>query len=178
MSAENWFRRASGLLVPSLRFANSLNRWGVCSVPCCETTGGQPCAACDANGPDYIELTLAGITNGTCADCAAGWNGTHLIEGIFEETACTWNKRFVLPCTEGGLTCDITFGFGWGINTLFSVLQAGVGAFGSSASYVCNDPDETDCMNWTDLVMTKDAEYPGLYQYCNDWPETYLVSAA
>ena len=65
MSVESWARRASGLLVPRMGFANHpLGRFQPCVGPCCE----EPlCTDCG----DWFSVwaDLPALVDGSCADC-------------------------------------------------------------------------------------------------------------
>lgn len=83
MSVESWAKRASGLLVPTMSFANPLGRWQPCAGSCCVE---DPCLACVpiSSTPDFMEVTLSGIPAGfACPFYYTGditeLNATHLL---------------------------------------------------------------------------------------------------
>jgi len=81
MSVESWARRASGLLVPTLGFANHpLGRFQPCVGPCCG------CESCGVSLAPGVWADITGVLNGTCSDC--------------EDLNTTWNVGDVTSACE------------------------------------------------------------------------------
>lgn len=174
MSVESWARRASGLLLPKMSL-NPLGRFQVCKPGECCVEGAEGCQWCD-NGlaPEFVELTIAGVTDGPCTPCSI-FNTTHLIQGIFVAGGCVWNKQMTnITCI--GLNDNAYIGFGFdGAGLLTATLQAGFPG-GGWAEYEDTDPSASDCMNWANEILTKVFE-DSFFPSCNTWPATISVSA-
>jgi len=58
--------------------------------PCCEASATTSCPQCSGTTPATISLTISGSANANCTNCAAMWDGTHVLtEGIVQ---CQWGK--------------------------------------------------------------------------------------
>ena len=136
---------------------------------CCIISPTIPCQWCDdLVAPEFVDITIDGITNGRCANSTCeNFNGTFRQQSLVE---CNWNKRY-FGCSEG-LPFDINFGF-----DAFGQLFGALGIPGEGPIYECFDPDETDCLNWSDLVMTKTIETIPPDPFCLNYPATFTVSA-
>jgi hypothetical protein len=92
------------------------------------------CACCDAGTASYLyDLIVAGVVNGTCADCAA-LNATHVLTN---DGGCTWVKLFSLcgkswrmelaiTCPGDYLVYDLGITYPGGGNHVYT-LQTAVG---------------------------------------------------
>lgn len=79
--------------------------------PCEEDipTTGDNCCACDAS-PITWELTVAGVTNGTCTDCATAYNGTFRLVYDPDTGPCLWccdNGDVIGPCAGPPSPCNV-----------------------------------------------------------------------
>ncbi len=74
---------------------------GAC--PCC----GLTCANCDPvnTAHQQIQIVVAGITNGSCVDCA-GLNATYLCDYQVGFT-CRWFMDFTLTCTLTTIVAEL-----------------------------------------------------------------------
>lgn len=104
MSVESWSRRASGLLVPTLGFADhKLGRWMPGEGPCC--------LDCDCiKSSEYtLDVTFADIGNDVCADCV-GYNTTYQV--TVEEMAgwpggCSYQSYFSPSCGASDTSLNV-----------------------------------------------------------------------
>ena len=94
MSVESWARRASGLLVPTMGFANHpLGRWQPCVGPCCGVP--EACTDCFPGAePESIWIDVPAIANGTCESCA-DWEGTYELLRFY---TCQWGIAVTKHC--------------------------------------------------------------------------------
>ena len=112
MSVESWARRASGLLVPRMGFANHpLGRWQPCVGPCCGfITPPIDCEDCGfGNMPESLWVDMPTLTGG-CSGCDAAYGGTHSVPLISSSTPpncysynyifCPWPD---CPCAYDGV---------------------------------------------------------------------------
>jgi hypothetical protein len=103
-------------------------------------------------------FTLSGITNGTCGDCAAAFNGTFIVTWFF---ACVW--EYTIP----GTTCGVpsaTIALVGNTPTDFSL---GFPITMLDVSYTCTD---FTLYGGTFTLATT----PG--GLCNGWPATIVVT--
>ncbi len=83
-------------------------------VNCCEGPPPDPvrcdgkCSGLGDNAPGAFRVTISGIQNGTCSDCA-GLNGIYDIPwwSLFEEI-CWWSTRTIdLPCNQSVISLTL-----------------------------------------------------------------------
>jgi hypothetical protein len=58
---------------------------------CCDS-GVDPCAQCTSSTPDQLQVVINAFSDGTCADCDEGYNGTFVLD---------WNQNAGIGC--GGI---------------------------------------------------------------------------
>lgn len=153
MSVQTWARRVSGLLVPRMSLANPLGRFQVCPPgECCEcdTTDCPACPPFPGPGPPFLEVTIAGVTNGDCSDCANEINGVHILSNQSNPLACAWGLVVPLPTVCGGAKS-----FSVGVDPLRCriVIQGVPFALVDFASVM----DGSSCLTWNQ----KNAAYTG-----------------
>lgn len=130
--AKQYRQRDSGLMVPDWmptvrerRRANSCRGLiftpGGGAAPGCHCF--NPCGTagyCPGGTPSEIEVTIAGVTNGTCSYCASRYNGTFICSSPLEQhNNCEWLYTFDSPnCTNGEIMFvskyRSDFGNNWG----------------------------------------------------------------
>ena len=181
MSVESWARRASGLLVPTMNFANPLGRFQPCAGSCCDdvpsdncTSGIGPCSIV----PTYLTFALSGILGDgiKCSDCS-GANGTHIAtfnNGI--RPGCVWYVNLV-----GGFTCPANPPYpGRGSMGIFITVDGASPNFRmtlweSNYMFVYRKTGIAwDCMNWNETL----ANVPGLADECTNFPATVTVTVS
>lgn len=93
MAVLDFYRRASGLLLPQMYFSQPLP----CPV-CCNTTICPGCSGFHA--PTQLQVDVAGIVNDECDACAA-FNGTFILTR-FTDVTCLWlfTDEEEHPCSE------------------------------------------------------------------------------
>ena len=91
MSVESWARRASGLLVPTMGFANPLGKFQVCPGPCCFDP--QTCLDCGNALYQGVWVELPELANARCQNCA-------MIGGTY------WATHPSIPCSAVHLMDD------------------------------------------------------------------------
>lgn len=181
MTAENWLQRASGLVVPAVGFADHpLGRWQPCVGPCCESDV-TPCEYCSTgNISRYAEVTIAGVTDGTCSGCSV-LNATHVVgpvgEGAF---ACAWraaNYDFTCPGSDWAVI-EVSAGVAWDITegkyeVAAVIWIAAEGEVLQWAGYHLFYDDKPDCTSFSDLVLT---QYYSTVERCN-LPNTVTLTS-
>ncbi len=110
MSVESWARRASGLLVPTMGFANPLGRFQPCpDGDCC-----PPCFTCSDcyNGtiPGALWVDLPLWSNSLCPNCA-DFEQTIQVTRVIPDPflgVCGWMGDVVGNCPSAGNTATVT----------------------------------------------------------------------
>ena len=102
MSVESWARRASGLLVPTMGFANHpLGRFQPCVGPCCPPSNCTDCVSDDDILPASLWVDIPELTDvGTfeCIGCGAPIQNTYEVVGV----GCEWESAPVtMQCLHG-----------------------------------------------------------------------------
>jgi hypothetical protein len=115
-------------LDPEGRFLRNCSRMSLmaykfnpCNPCCCRTGIGSICGNCDSV-PVAWELTVSGITDGSCQGCSAFLNGTFALNRV--ETlpgTCRWDSSIAIhPCSPPGVpnplqswTLENTAGLGY-----------------------------------------------------------------
>ena len=106
-------RRASGLLLPRLGFANENDQPYPCDECCIEEDPGVDCeelTCIDGDKPSQFQVVIAGITNDTCSDCD-DLNDTYILDfkGLGFENTCGTDLggdclyEYVFPSTVCGI---------------------------------------------------------------------------
>ena len=106
MSAENWMRRASGLVVPAMGFANPMGRFQACPPgECCPVV----CGDCyPGASPASIWIDVPAIANNACSNCG-NYEGTYKLDHL-GGSPCWWG---MVPANEcscvplSGIVADI-----------------------------------------------------------------------
>ncbi len=117
MSVEGWARRASGLLVPRLGFANLAGQMQPCpDGECCGSGITLPCYTGDI--PLSIWIDLPALGNGTCQDCAdyagtyqATWDTIGGYWLALPTNHCGFNNAVLIHLIEVGGQCSIVVEF-------------------------------------------------------------------
>ncbi len=134
MAADSWLRRASGLLVPQMSFANNLlGRWQPCPENCC---GPESCEDCFVTLPTNLWADLPPLANGICAACDY-WDRT--VQTSPYDNEC-WRKY-----TEGGLSDPTDCGF---FPTTSMVVTVGVTYISEKCWLACSLHEYPDGHNW------------------------------
>ena len=177
MSAVDWLRRSSGLVVPAMGFANLAGQMQPCpSGNCC---GGPtvPCPACDSGTiPESLSVTISGVTNNGCTGCG-GFNGTfsipssavpcghYLLLGLFACGGEFRNADIIMGLNGTGITCQIGYGSGLPFNYLHTAFFQATG---------------TDCLNYSNRAASFVSEsntFPGFQDQCALSGATITISS-
>lgn len=95
MSPLSWYRRASGLLVPTLGVTNKVGRWGMCGPTDCCPSIPPSCnvfADCQNSQPTPADALVAvlGVLDDECDDCSF-FNDSHTVP----EASAPWGWGFI-----------------------------------------------------------------------------------
>ncbi len=104
MGIDRWARRASGLLLPTRRFAWNPWRFLPCE-DCCEEECN--CTQCDiGTTPAQLQVVISGVQNQDCPNCVATFNGTFVLDqvatGFPVGDCCCWEYSL------GATVCNAT----------------------------------------------------------------------
>ena len=171
MSATNWLRRSSGLVVPSLGFANLAGQMQPCPGGDCCGDPPVPCVTrCDGDvAPSTMEITVAGVVN-SAEFCLSGNQCDTVLNGTFVLDSTT-------PCNWGGIipgdVCSISGAFGGislSINPGFirATLSAGCISGGQSTEFRVAMSNPFDCFGLTDVALSyfSDSSFGVGCNYC------------
>lgn len=151
--AVDWYRRASGLLVPTaLGFAdNPLGRWGVCGSSCCDAV--PLCEACDVGTtPPSLIVTISGLSDDHCTECSSV-EGTFQLDQI-EGSPCSYLHTLASPlCTETSFQIETISGFLGFLGRRCTIFWSDAAENQNSAAYYRSDDSDTDCSDMTDLSL-------------------------
>lgn len=171
MSALNWLQSANRLFIPY----HSVAKWRfLANFGCnCEEETIE-CEFCDGGlAPKFIQAIVAGVTDDYCSNCDV-LNGTHILTfGIYPSSPCLWNKAWVVTCNPP----DLPF---WGpaVQVYFSSITGKLFGFlgdpSTNRGAYYGNIDNSDCLNWSNVVLSKYAENPF---FCSDYPNSFTISA-
>lgn len=116
MGAENWMRRASGLVVPAVGFADHpLGRWQPCEGSCClDPSGCEDCGIALHDPGVWVDLPA--LNNASCESCADFENSYFVSSGnacrsggglVIDPAVCGLDAIIVSFCLVEG-TCYLT----------------------------------------------------------------------
>ena len=166
MSIESWARRASGLLVPTIGFADHpLGRWQPCVGPCCE---GGPCIVCGHpenpdTGPAQLEIELSGFSStgdAKCPDCDA-LNDTFVLTESGNHD-CVWNYQDDNFFCSGGIL-EISLSLYYGELNVQVGFRAGTSPWEQMNLHYLLLVPPLNCAEWADLEIPYSdgsADYP------------------
>ena len=137
MSAENWMRRASGLVVPAMGFANPMGRFQACPGDCCFIA--TDCRDCYTGGswplgwPAQVFVDIPAPADDLCPNCDTV-GGVYALDRQF--ATCNYAYRdpswnFPAPC---GGSSGLLINFAVRIISNACVLQVNI-VFGNTAPY-------------------------------------------
>jgi hypothetical protein len=128
---------------------------------CCGATTGS-CPECPGPMAARLSVSLSGITNGTCTNCAD--LNRSMVMTAQGEGACSWNSSpdFTNPC-PGGI-----FNY-WTISLDESRTQWVLGCNLGAVYQVA--VDSWDCQSLVDFILTSVSD-----NFCLGWPATLRVT--
>ncbi len=160
MSATNWLRRASGLIVPRVGFSTAaweFQNWGCC----CEATfpPDGTCQDCLPGGsfpfPASMWVDISNVVDGTCSNCSS-YNSTYQLT----LSSCQYVYNLNYPPNAGPCVCDNRTGVVLAIAVTFSVNAEGDGCDVGAVINIYEDATATTCRS-TDLYYSEVASsYP------------------
>lgn len=128
--------------------------------PCC----GVECSECDGPAARTWEITVAGVTNGTCSNCG-DYNGTFQLNHN-PLGGCSWFTVFNSSgCTVFGVSNWLL-----GIDSSNAVLNA-QGDFTTAVEYRLAT-SSFDCLGSNVMTLISSGSE------CNNWPSTITIAPA
>lgn len=147
--------------------------------PDCGCCGVEGCAACPSTVYQW-QITISGVTNSGCANCAADYNGTFILTQS-GPSSCTWLSAEQSTCLCGG---GAGLGVRWSLGHSFGgvwILRAWGDRLGSGVriaawSSVGSNINPTTCLNGSTVSLTSICTLSG--NTCNNWPATVNFTPA
>lgn len=136
-------------------YAPEEGRYYIANLPCsCGGASGAPCTdACDeGDAPAEFTVVISGITDDTCTECAANYNGTFVLQQQAPLNPCKWKYEYDTPvCDHGGpfdvgevLELELTES--GGTVTIEVAWKTGDGIPANIISWQATEPATIDCL--------------------------------
>lgn len=135
------------------------------------------CELCDGGyGSKYVEVTVAGVTGGNCDSCS-DFNGTHVLSWVTPPApppaTCLWVKTIQQWCYGFGDPFLMNLHVRVWLQDNNGLTYGHLWETGGWGAYY-GGIDASDCLNWSDLTLTKYSEAPN---WCANYPDTITVTA-
>lgn len=159
------------ILRVALEVAGCVLAMGIGIQPCC--CGGAACIFCTSGTvADELEVTIAGLANGTCSNCG-DLNDTYILQSVGEVPAgCCWTYEFSETCGWDQIVACISHPIASDYFLEVSFGRVAGAAF--VVTYLKNLGSDRPSCNWSalDVPVTAQVEDP-----CDDDSSTCTVTS-